>query len=147
MRKDRRIRRLLRHNYDWDYYFFLEIQRIKLKQMYEYFKQNKYSDNTFVCRDIRICLKLLDLYANPKDENILAVNIKNHKRFKLAKMIEEDLQRQNNPFETVEFSVKNKEIFKKQVNFHFYAKEDLYKQKLLHLYFLIQNYRIETWWD
>lgn len=115
--------------------------------MYEYFKQNKYSDNTFVCRDIRICLKLLDLYADPKDDNILAVNIKNHKRFKLAKMVEQDLYKQNNPYETVEFSVKNKEIFKKQVNVHFYAKEDLYKQKLLHLYFLIQNYRIETWWD
>lgn len=46
----------------FDYEYLLDIERVALKYMAEYFKSsNIVTDNEFIVRDISLCLKLLDI--------------------------------------------------------------------------------------
>ena len=48
----------------FDYEYLLDIERVALKYMAEYFKSsNIVVDNEFIVRDISLCLKLLDIAA------------------------------------------------------------------------------------
>ena len=77
----------------FDYEYLLDIERVALKYMAEYFKSsNIVTDNEFIVRDISLCLKLLDIaaggdfYSNNlfhENEGINApyVNTRNKDRF------------------------------------------------------------------
>ena len=46
----------------FDYEYLLDIERVALKYMAEYFKYyNIVTDNEFIVRDVSLCLKLLDI--------------------------------------------------------------------------------------
>lgn len=140
--KDRKLRRFLRKNYDWDYMFFYKIQLYKLEQMYKYFKQNKYIDCSIICRDINICINLLNRFIN--GEIAKYINIRNYKRFNIDKWTQESLFKTEDYFKYRTF--KNETISVK-INPSLYAKEELYRDKLLHLYNLIIYYKSQSWTD
>ena len=54
--------RFLSKERDWDYVFMLEMEYMKLRQMEEYFKEmDTFVGIEYVRRDLRICLRLLDI--------------------------------------------------------------------------------------
>ena len=71
----------------FDYVYLLDIERVALKYMAEYFKSsNIVVGNEFIVRDISLCLKLLniatgDLFYAKEDINAPYVNIRNKERF------------------------------------------------------------------
>ena len=71
----------------FDYEYLLDIERVALKYMAEYFKSsNIVVGNEFIVRDISLCLKLLniatgDLFYAKEDINAPYVNIRNKERF------------------------------------------------------------------
>ena len=71
----------------FDYEYLLDIEKVALKYMAEYFKSsNIVVDNEFIVRDISLCLKLLniatgDLFYAKEDINAPYVNIRNRERF------------------------------------------------------------------
>ena len=76
----------------FDYEYLLDIEKVALKYMAEYFKSSNIVTNKFVVRDISLCLKLLNIatdgyfhsnnlsYEN-EGINTPYVNIRNKKRF------------------------------------------------------------------
>lgn len=77
----------------FDYVYLLDIEKVALKYMAEYFKSsNIVVDNEFIVRDISLCLKLLNIatdgyfhsnnlsYGN-EGINTLYVNTRNRNRF------------------------------------------------------------------
>ena len=140
--KDKKIRRLLRKNYDWDYMFFYKIQLYKLEQMYNYFKQNKYIDGSIICRDINICINLLNKFINGEISKY--INTRNYKRFNLSKYEQELLFKTEDSFEYIN---SKKEIISVKINPSLFVKEELYRDKILHLYNLILYYKSQSWAD
>ena len=71
----------------FDYEYLLDIEKVALKYMAEYFKSsNIVVGNEFIVRDISLCLKLLniatgDLFYAKEDINAPYVNIRNKERF------------------------------------------------------------------
>ena len=56
---------------DWDYVFMLEMEYMKLRQMEEYFKEmDTFVGIEYVRRDLRICLRLLDIVMERDDLDI-----------------------------------------------------------------------------
>lgn len=144
--KHRKIQRILRKNKDWDYLFLLKLEYYKLKQMYTYFSKNEVRN--IICRDIKLCIKLLEIYFdldnNINLEKAKTINIRNSNRFledyEVAWLNEEKPEHFN--FKTMSGNEYNIPI--DTVNL---AKEALYKNKVWHLYNLIREYKTETWWD
>ena len=60
--------RFLSKERDWDYVFMLEMEYMKLRQMEEYFKEmDTFVGIEYVRRDLRICLRLLDIVLERDD--------------------------------------------------------------------------------
>lgn len=141
MKKDRKIRRLLRNSEDWDYMFFYKLQLYKLEQMYNYFKQSKYIDTTIICRDIKWCINILHKFIN--DESNDNVNIRNYKRFNnIVKIVNtltpnDKFKYTNSKGEEVIINLDREKLIK----------QELYIEKLFNLYHLIIYYKSRTWWD
>ena len=131
-KKRRNWLRLLRHNYDFDFGYLLDIEKEKLKDMLKYFKKTKYIDATFIVRDLTLCIKLLNLY---NDSNPRPVNIRNAKRF--FNSIQLNMLKDTTPKAWCHGGINLSDI----------AKEELYRKKVWHLYCLIREYRTTTWWD
>ena len=63
--------RFLSKEGDWDYSFMIEMEYMKLWQMEEYFKErDTFVGIEYVRRDLKICLRLLDIVLEKDDFNI-----------------------------------------------------------------------------
>lgn len=144
--KHRKIQRILRKNKDWDYLFLLKLEYYKLKQMYNYFSKNEV--RAIVCRDIKLCIKLLGIYFDLDNnlhlEKAETINIRNSNRFLQDYEIAWLNGTEPEHFSFKTMSGKEYNIPVDTVNL---TKETLYKNKVWHLYNLIREYRTETWWD
>ncbi len=68
--------RFLSKERDWDYVFMLEMEYMKLRQMEEYFKKkDTFVGIEYVRRDLRICLRLLDIVMEKDDLDIKRVRL------------------------------------------------------------------------
>lgn len=118
---------------NWDYAYLLELEQAKMKEMLNYY-ENKVTwiDTTDIVRDLKLCIKLLDIITGKKEiydvewvcgriehKCLVNVNLRNYKRF----FLEGDYK-----------------ILQKY-------KEDLYMHKAWHLYHLIREYNMQKWWD
>lgn len=132
----------------WDWYYLLHLEQAKLKEMADYFeKKDRFVGVEKVVRDIRICLKLIDIicekdapykswlhqsYGHPiKDfESIEEVkfpkyiNVKNRHRF-----LHKDFLNGSHP-----------NIFNSLL-------AEYRKMKALALYNKIRTYKLFSWWD
>jgi hypothetical protein len=157
-------KRLLANDQDWDYAYLIALEKKKLQRMRDCIKREGHlANNSVVVRDIGICIRLIDIFMEDdavyntwlhqsfsgdmkflKRENGLYelddtdrkpiadypvyVNVRNERRFFRATPIK-DAQSEGD---------RNKAIF---------SIVSLRQQKALHLYHLIREYNLLTWWD
>lgn len=150
--------RFLSKDGDWDYGFLIEMERIKLQQMEEYFRdKDTFVGIEYVKRDLRICLRLLDIVQERDDLNIELSPLSlvpfkgqdGHKYFKAegaSKIVSYRKLYVNtkNACRFVQFDFVNS---KKDETQEIIYKENLRKQKAWCLYNLIRAYRMFAWWD
>ncbi|WP_455967515.1 hypothetical protein [Bacteroides fluxus] len=150
--------RFLSTDGDWDYGFLLEMERMKLRQMEEYFKgRNTFVGIEYVQRDLRICLRLLDIVQEKDDLNIelsplkfVPFRDKEGRKLYKAEGASELISyrklyvntRNTNRFTKFDFA--NPKLDEIQDMMY---KENLRKEKAWSLYNLIRTYRMFAWWD
>lgn len=123
----------------WDYVFLYEIELKKLNRMLKYYQS--YDGNFNIIRDLRICVKLLNILINKektttltKDGNLIflkELNLKNMHRF----------------IPPYNFEATKKFLNESNINLISAVKEDIYIQKCINLYNLIRTYKMQSWWD
>lgn len=166
----RAYKHLLERDYDWDFSFLLFLERKKMKRMAAYFSKAKITvDDPLTARDLNICLRLLDITLDEEKATIAwndavfdvmkmrffkspgedlytlkheykgqipdfpkYVNLRNWKRF-LPDCADFRNNDEENPIE----KKWREEDFKERVR----------KAKAWHLYNLIREYKMFSWWD
>lgn len=130
----------------WDYGYLLAIEQRKLRDMVKYFDKHRNHLDVDVCiRDIRTCIKLIDIvlekdneylgYLHTKyglKENIRYshyVNTKNYRRFV------RELPTMDNSPQWLSGTLHDSWII------------NLRQHKALYLYNKIRSYKLLTWWD
>lgn len=157
-RKINRWVRFLSKEWDWDYGFMLKMEYMKLQQMEEYFKEeDTFVGIEYVRRDLRICLRLLNIAMGKDDLDI------KHSPFKFVPFKDEKGRKIHrlewdpevisykklhvnvrNAGRFIRFNFNNPNLDKSTEIIH---KNNLRQQKAWHLYNLIRTYRMFDWWD
>lgn len=157
-RKINRWVRFLVQERDWDYGFMLEMEYMKLRQMEEYFKErDTFIGIEYVKRDLRICLRLLDIVMGKNDLNIEHSPLKfvpfkddNGRKMYKAEGASEIISYRNlyvntrNASRFTNFDFTNLNMNESSEISH---KESLRLHKAWHLYNIIRTYRMFAWWD
>lgn len=165
--------KLLKEDRDWDYSYLLSLEKKKISRMFDYFSRSKIStEDSNISRDLALCLNLLDIISGEdwaskhysdechlnyelvteKDENgrsVLLGNIKKVSKFPVyvnyrnearflsgRKTLVKDLLDRC----LTDNSLQNQEL----VEMH---KENLRKEKAMHLYNKVRAYRMWSWWN
>ena len=109
----------------WDWYFLLNLEQYKLKQMIKSFsKAQHYVGWEYDVRDMKLCVALIDIIcvydsmSKNWDRLICNINIRNAKRFRMNNL-------NNN---------------------HYLFLLELRRMKALHLYNKIRNRMLKWWW-
>lgn len=119
----------------WDYAYLLKLEQHKLREMSKHFnKHARFEDCERAVKEINLCIELIDIilecdskcYCIKTHKVRTYVNVRNSKRF--CSMLEWYLLTKN---------PKEEECFK----------DALRIKKALHLYNLIRNYHLLSWWD
>lgn len=112
---------------DFDYGYLLELEKIKLQNMYDYFSLSQMTDDwKRVCSQIKICINLLDIILNGSYNKY--VNLNNFKRFIKA--------------------IDSKNCDKtKLLDFYRKFPSDFAVLKAEHLYYKMRYWYTKTWWD
>lgn len=141
--------KLLEKDFDWDYAFLLNIEYKKLAEMYNYFKSS--TDTTpFVARDLRLCLRLLDIVLKKDDLQLEFSKVKfermENKMYKVENLhIAKYRKLYINPRNATRFCE-----FKFPSNDHdieIMHLNELRKAKAWYLYNKIRYYKMFEWWD
>ena len=150
--------RFLSKERDWDYVFMLEMEYMKLRQMEEYFKEmDTFVGIEYVRRDLRICLRLLDIVMERDDLDIKRSPLKfvpfkgdnGRKMYKLEGASEIISYKKlyvntRNAARFIEFDFTSPNVDESsEISY----KESLRLHKAWHLYNLIRTYRMFAWWD
>ena len=157
-------KRLLARDQDWDYAFLIALEKKKLQRMHDYFKHDGHLENNdIVARDIAICIRLIDIFM----EDDAAYNTWLHKSYsdelKWRKLDDDMYELDDSNFTPLpEFPVyvnirneyrffRNTPIKNAQQEGHrdnaIQLTTRLRQEKALHLYHLIREYKLMTWWD
>lgn len=144
--------RLLKKDFDWDYAFLLEMERKKITEMYNYFKECTRSDKMpFVARDLRICINLLDIVLEKDDLQLKFTEMKTRRRD--DGMYEMVGHPRITSYRNLYINTRNASRFcqfKFPVDDHdieIIHEEELRKYKAWYLYNKIRTYKIYSWWD
>ena len=150
--------RFLSKERDWDYVFMLEMEYMKLRQMEEYFKEmDTFVGIEYVRRDLRICLRLLDIVMERDDLDIKRSPLKfvpfkgdnGRKMYKLEGASEIISYKKlyvntRNAARFIEFDFTSPNVDESsEISY----KESLRLHKAWHLYNLIRTYRMFAWWE
>jgi hypothetical protein len=157
-------KRLLAHDQDWDYAYLIALEKKKLQRMHDCIKREGHlENNAIVVRDIAICIRLIDIFM----EDDAVYNIWLHQSFsgelkfrKLENNLYEldDMDRKPIADYPVYVNVRNEHRFFRATPIKdaqqegdrdkaILSKVRLRQQKALHLYHLIREYNLLTWWD
>lgn len=157
-------KRLLANDHDWDYAYLIALEKKKLQRMHDCIKlENHLENNEFVVRDIAICIRLIDIFM----EDDAVYNTWLHKSYsgkmKFKKRadglyeLDESNERPIAEF-PVYVNIRNERRFFRYTPIKDALAEDnrffvihstisLRQQKALHLYHLIREYKLFSWWD
>lgn len=145
--KDRKFRRIW--GKPWDWYYLLHLEQVKLKEMADYFeKKNRFVGVEKVVKDIRICIKLIDIICE-KDAPYKSWLHQNY-----GKPLTDFEHFEKVPFSKY-INVKNANRFLKTINYVANPDSRIYqtllveyrKMKALALYNKIRTYKLFSWWD
>lgn len=157
-------KRLLAHDHDWDYAYLIALEKKKLQRMHDCIKREGHlENNAIVVRDIAICIRLIDIFM----EDDAVYNTRLHQsysgEFKFRKLennlyVLDDTDRKPIADYPVYVNVRNERRFFRATPIKDANAEgnrdkailstvSLRQQKALHLYHLIREYNLLTWWD
>lgn len=145
-RKNKTIKayeKVLRKDEDWDFSYLYQLERLKLKRMFNYFSEKGKYCNPEISGQISTCIKLLDIileedpitlkYLNECNYRPYPkyVNWKNEERFNLGRKtpIKEEF-------------LKSKENIRIQ-----FLLESLRRKKAISLYHKLRIRFTDSWWD
>ena len=158
-------KRLLANDHDWDYAYLIALEKKKLQRMRECIKEEHHlANNEFVVRDIGICIRLIDIfmendavYSTWLDHSYSGIRLRFRKledgNYELA-----DDDRKPLADLPVYVNVRNERryfrstpikdaLLENRRDWSIHLKISLRKQKALHLYHLIREYKLFDWWD
>lgn len=157
-------KQLLARDQDWDYAYLIALERKKLQRMHIYFKRDGHQENNdIVARDIAICIHLIDIFM--RDDAAFNTWLHNSYSDELIWRKLEDGNYEldgpdNKPLADfpVYVNMKNERRFLHDTpikdtcaeghrNLSILRITRLRQQKALHLYHLIREYKLMTWWD
>lgn len=156
-------KRLLAHDHDWDYAYLIALEKKKLQRMCDCIKSEGHlANNAIVVRDISICIRLIDIFM----EEDAVFNTWLHQSFsgemKFRKLEDgnyelDDTNRKPIADYPVYVNVRNERRFFRSTPIRDAQLEGnrdkailsmrLRQEKALHLYHLIREYNILSWWD
>ena len=157
-------KRLLAHDQDWDYAYLIALEKKKLQRMHDCIKREGHlENNAIVVRDIAICIRLIDIFM----EDDAVYNTWLHHSFsgklkfrKLENNLYELDETDRKPIADypVYVNVRNERRFFRATPIMdakavgnrdkaILSTVSLRQQKALHLYHLIREYNLLTWWD
>lgn len=135
---------LARRDFDWDYAYMLEMERVKLEYMAKYFTESRIAEHDWaVARDAKICIRLIDIIIGNDSSYVMKDNEK-------KPFMEWDL------VEIKKVNLKNAERFlsKERIDRYrdnprmkVYLKDDLRIEKAWNLYCKIREYNMRSWWN
>lgn len=158
-------KRLLANDHDWDYAYLIALEKKKLQRMRECIKEEHHlANNEFVVRDIGICIRLIDIfmendavYSTWLDRSYSGIRLRFRKledgNYELV-----DDDRKPLADLPVNVNVRNERRYFRSTpikdalsenrrDWSIHLKISLRKQKALHLYHLIREYKLFDWWD
>ena len=114
-------KRLLANDHDWDYAYLIALEKKKLQRMRECIKEEfrKLEDGNY---------ELVDDDRKPLADLPVYVNVRNERRYFRSTPIKDALSENRR-------------------DWPIHLKISLRKQKALHLYHLIREYKLFDWWD
>ena len=137
---------------DWDYYYLLKLEQLKIRRMAKYMKKHSIAVSApFDYRDLTLCDRLIsiileedsttkahinEVVAGIELTDIVYVNTKNEYRFFRKTLIKDNMTNEN-PY----LGEEGKNYRDKT------CKMELRRLKAMHLYNLIREYRMFSWWD
>ena len=131
-------KRLLANDHDWDYAYLIALEKKKLQRMRECIKEEHHlANNEFVVRDIGICIRLIDIFM----ENDAVYSTWLDRSYSGIRLRFRKLEDGN--YELVDDDRKPEN----RRDWSIHLKISLRKQKALHLYHLIREYKLFDWWD
>ena len=157
-------KRLLANDQDWDYAYLIALEKKKLQRMRDCIKREGHlANNAVVVRDIGICIRLIDIFM--EDDAIF--NTWLHQSFsgemKFRKLEDgnyelDDTNRKPIADYPVYVNVRNERRFFRSTPIRDAQLEgnrdktilsivSLRQEKALHLYHLIREYNMFSWWD
>lgn len=144
--------KLLEKDFDWDYSFLLKMEYKKLMEMHNYFKACTRTDKMpFVARDLRLCLRLLDIILEKDDLQLEFSNAKfERKDNDMYKMVESP---RITKYRNLYINTRNADRFCKlefpsnDHDIEIIHQDELRKAKAWYLYNQIRYYRMYSWWD
>ena len=133
---------------DYDHHYLYQVEKAKLEQMLDH-HQNldlgegiEFGNTQSNIRDLKICIKLLDLIILDDDVDLVPVKSKRYYDIVCNKTVNvQNAGRFHRPWkeylneEDIEPSLKES------------IKGSLYREKCIRLYNLIRAYRAQNWWD
>jgi hypothetical protein len=136
--KKKNFKRVWGH--EWDYYYLLNLERIKLREMANYTKKRKIILNwERQFKEYELCIKLIDIILEEDSQYksyILTIYDDNYKKKFVPYINTKNKKR---------FGYHNDIIFSNDLILNYYLLS-IRKSKALYLYNKIRSYRLPTWW-
>ena len=124
----------------WDYGYLLQLEKYKMSEMIRYFSKYKgFFGWENVVRDLKICVKLIDIINEEDDAYNAWLNTSysiNHYKVPFPKYIN---IRNKNRFLTSDYLNQNSKIYQGQLAYY-------RSTKALYLYNKIRTYKMRSWW-
>ena len=157
-------KRLLADDHDWDYAYLIALEKKKLQRMRDYIDyEGHYEGKELTVRELAICIRLIDIFM----EDDAAYNTWLHQSFsgKLKfRKLENDLYELDDTDRKpiadypIYVNVRNERRFFRTTPIKDAQQKgdrdrailsivSLRQQKALHLYHLIREYKLLSWWD
>ena len=143
---------------DWDYWFLLKIEQLKLRRMCKYFAKHGHTmSSPFNVRDMKVCDKLISVIL--EEDNAYkahvnqVVNKKGNERFsRLTDTVYVNTRNEYRFFRRtpIKDNIEDKEPYRGENGQNFrdkVLKMSLRQLKAMHLYNMIREYKMFHWWD
>lgn len=144
IRKIWRFIGLARRDFDWDYAYMLEMERVKLEYMAKYFTESRIAEHDWaVARDAKICIRLIDIIIGNDSSYVMKDNEK--KPFMEWDLVE--IKKVNLKNAERFLSKERMDRYRDNPRMKVYLKDDLRIEKAWNLYCKIREYNMRSWWN
>lgn len=135
---------LARRDFDWDYAYMLEMERVKLEYMAKYFTESRIAEHDWaVARDAKICIRLIDIIIGNDSSYVMKDNEK--KPFMEWDLVE--IKKVNLKNAERFLSKERMDRYRDNPRMKVYLKDDLRIEKAWNLYCKIREYNMRSWWN